>query len=130
MRSRCSSAAGLNRRGAGLVAQPEVSLLLQALDRPDGAQMGVMARERIALERARDVLRSDHHPSCKSPGITSTTAHGVAPPAILTLGSAGRMEKDSSSAIVLSSGEFARWSVTIGKFAGLSLVERRAADGR
>jgi 2-polyprenyl-6-methoxyphenol hydroxylase-like FAD-dependent oxidoreductase len=56
------SAAGLEGRGAGLVAQPEVFALLQAIGRPDVTRIGVMARERITLDRAGEVLRSDRHP--------------------------------------------------------------------
>lgn len=56
------SAAGLEGRGAGLVAQPEVFALLQAIGRPDVTRIGVTARERITLDRAGEVLRSDRHP--------------------------------------------------------------------
>jgi 2-polyprenyl-6-methoxyphenol hydroxylase-like FAD-dependent oxidoreductase len=56
------SAAGLDGRGAGLVAQPEVVSLLRAIGCEDVAKVGVTARERITLDRSGDVLRSDRHP--------------------------------------------------------------------
>jgi 2-polyprenyl-6-methoxyphenol hydroxylase-like FAD-dependent oxidoreductase len=56
------SAGGLEGRGAGLVAQPEVFALLQAIGREEVAKIGVIARERITLDRAGGVLRTDRHP--------------------------------------------------------------------
>jgi len=56
------SAAGLEGRGAGLVAQPEVFSLLQAIGREDVARIGVTARERITLDRSGEVLHTDRHP--------------------------------------------------------------------
>jgi 2-polyprenyl-6-methoxyphenol hydroxylase-like FAD-dependent oxidoreductase len=56
------SSRGLAGRGAGLVAQPEVFSLLKTLGREDVAKVGVMARERITLERAGAVVDRDPHP--------------------------------------------------------------------
>jgi 2-polyprenyl-6-methoxyphenol hydroxylase-like FAD-dependent oxidoreductase len=56
------SSRGLAGRGAGLVAQPEVFSLLEALGREDVANVGVMARERITLDRAGAVIDRDPHP--------------------------------------------------------------------
>lgn len=56
------SAAGLEGRGAGLVAQPEVFSLLQAIGLETVARIGVMARERVTLDRAGTVLHGDRHP--------------------------------------------------------------------
>ena len=53
---------GLEGRGAGLVAQEEVFQLLRAIGRGDVAQLGVVARERITLDRAGCVVRHDRRP--------------------------------------------------------------------
>jgi 2-polyprenyl-6-methoxyphenol hydroxylase-like FAD-dependent oxidoreductase len=56
------SRSGLEGRGAGLVAQEEVFTLLRAIGRDDVAALGVVARERITLDRAGAVLGRDPRP--------------------------------------------------------------------
>ena len=56
------SRSGLEGRGAGLVAQSEVFSLLEVLGLGDMARTGVVARERITLDRAGAVVRRDRHP--------------------------------------------------------------------
>lgn len=55
------SPTGLARRGAGLVAQQEIFDLLRILGRADAA-VGVVARERITLDRASAVISRDPTP--------------------------------------------------------------------
>ena len=50
---------GLARRGAGLVAQPEVLEVLHEVDRDDAARVGVIAHERITLARDGRVVSGD-----------------------------------------------------------------------
>jgi len=56
------SRSGLEGRGAGLVAQQEVFDLLHAIGRDDVAELGVVARERITLDRAGVVVQRDPRP--------------------------------------------------------------------
>jgi 2-polyprenyl-6-methoxyphenol hydroxylase-like FAD-dependent oxidoreductase len=56
------SRTGLEGRGAGLVAQEEVFTLLHAIGRDDVAARGVVARERITLDRTGAVLSHDPTP--------------------------------------------------------------------
>lgn len=56
------SAVGLEGRGAGLVAQQEVFDLLHAIGRDDVADIGVVARERITLDRDGAIVRRDAQP--------------------------------------------------------------------
>lgn len=56
------SRAGLEGRGAGLVAQEEVFTLLRRIGLDHVAQTGVVARDRITLDRAGAVLHRDPHP--------------------------------------------------------------------
>ena len=53
---------GLARRGAGLVAQQELLTVLQRVGRPYASQVGVVADERIVLDRAGRVLSRDPTP--------------------------------------------------------------------
>ncbi|MGA1835933.1 FAD-dependent monooxygenase [Herbiconiux sp. 11R-BC] len=53
---------GLARRGAGLVAQPELFELLHAVGRDDAARVGVVAHERITLARDGRILHRDPTP--------------------------------------------------------------------
>lgn len=53
---------GLQGRGAGLVAQPDMFTLLRQIGRDDVADLGVVARERITLDRAGVVIQHDPHP--------------------------------------------------------------------
>ncbi|WP_228495638.1 NAD(P)-binding protein [Microbacterium sp. VKM Ac-2870] len=53
---------GLARRGAGLVAQQEVYDLLRAVGQPDEVAVGVVASERITLNRRGDVVYRDPTP--------------------------------------------------------------------
>jgi 2-polyprenyl-6-methoxyphenol hydroxylase-like FAD-dependent oxidoreductase len=53
------SASGLEGRGAGLVAQEEVFAILRALGRPEVAETGVTARDRITLDRAGGIAHRD-----------------------------------------------------------------------
>ena len=53
---------GLARRGAGLVAQQELFDLLHAVGRDDAARVGVVAHERITLDRSGAVLYRDPSP--------------------------------------------------------------------
>lgn len=52
---------GLARRGAGLVAQPELLTLLERVGRPDAA-VGVVADERITLDRDGRIVSRDPTP--------------------------------------------------------------------
>lgn len=56
------SRTGLEGRGAGLVAQQEVFALLHAVGQDDVARVGVVARDRITLDRNGTVIRRDPHP--------------------------------------------------------------------
>lgn len=56
------SATGLARRGAGLVAQQDLFDLLDAVDSPLSAKAGVVATERITLDRAGVVRYRDPSP--------------------------------------------------------------------
>jgi 2-polyprenyl-6-methoxyphenol hydroxylase-like FAD-dependent oxidoreductase len=56
------SISGLEGRGAGLVAQREVFDLLRIIGRDEVARLGVMARERITLDRAGAVTSIDATP--------------------------------------------------------------------
>jgi len=56
------SRAGLARRGAGLVAQQELFDLLHQVGRDADARIGVVAHERITLDRAGDVVYRDPTP--------------------------------------------------------------------
>jgi len=56
------SVAGLSRRGAGLVAQRELFALLQAVDRASASRVGVVATERITLDRRGEVISRDPSP--------------------------------------------------------------------
>src|SRR5271163_5163374 len=53
---------GLEGRGAGLVAQEEVFVLLRAIGREDVADVGVVAFERITLDRSGRVIDRDPRP--------------------------------------------------------------------
>lgn len=53
------SPSGLEGRGAGLVAQEEVFAVLRALGRPDVAETGLTARDRITLDRAGGIAHRD-----------------------------------------------------------------------
>jgi 2-polyprenyl-6-methoxyphenol hydroxylase-like FAD-dependent oxidoreductase len=53
---------GLARRGAGLVAQQELLTLVQRVGRPYASQVGVVADERITLDRSGRVLSRDPTP--------------------------------------------------------------------
>src|SRR4051794_15909278 len=50
------SRSGLARRGAGLVAQQELFDLLRRVGRADAAEVGVVATERITIDRSGRVL--------------------------------------------------------------------------
>ena len=56
------SRTGLSRRGAGLVAQQELVDLLHAIGRDDEARIGVVAHERITLDRSGRVIGRDPSP--------------------------------------------------------------------
>ncbi|WP_219813233.1 FAD-dependent monooxygenase [Rathayibacter sp. AY1A3] len=56
------SATGLSRRGAGLVAQQDLIDLLHAIGRDDEARVGVVAHERITLDRSGRVIGRDPSP--------------------------------------------------------------------
>jgi len=56
------SRTGLARRGAGLVAQQELYDLLDVVNRDADARVGVVARERITLDRDGDIVYSDPSP--------------------------------------------------------------------
>ncbi len=56
------SAVGLQGRGAGLIAQQEVFDLLHVIGRDDVADGGVVAGERITLDRGGAVVRRDAQP--------------------------------------------------------------------
>lgn len=53
---------GLARRGAGLVAQPDLLTLLRRVGQPYAAQVGVVADERITLDRTGRTLSRDPTP--------------------------------------------------------------------
>lgn len=53
---------GLERRGAGLVAQQELFDLLHEVGRDEAARVGVVAHERITLDRSGRVASSDPSP--------------------------------------------------------------------
>lgn len=53
---------GLARRGAGLVAQQELFDLLHRVGRDDAARVGVVAHERITLDRAGRIVYRDPSP--------------------------------------------------------------------
>ena len=56
------SAHGLAKRGAGLVAQQELFDILRIAGRKDAADVGVVARERITLDRSGRVVYGDPSP--------------------------------------------------------------------
>jgi 2-polyprenyl-6-methoxyphenol hydroxylase-like FAD-dependent oxidoreductase len=56
------SAHGLAKRGAGLVAQQELFDILRLAGRRDAAEVGVVARERITLDRSGRVVYGDPSP--------------------------------------------------------------------
>ena len=56
------SSAGLAGRGAGLVAQQEVFTLLQAIGREEVARIGVMAKQRVTLDRSGRTMERDPRP--------------------------------------------------------------------
>ena len=56
------SNSGLEGRGAGLVAQEEVFALLRTLGLDDVSRLGVVARERITLDRSDAVIQRDPRP--------------------------------------------------------------------
>ena len=56
------SAHGLAKRGAGLVAQQELFDILRLARRRDAAEVGVVARERITLDRSGRVVYGDPSP--------------------------------------------------------------------
>lgn len=56
------SRGGLAGRGAGLVAQEEVYRILASMGRPEVAAVGVVARDRITLDRAGTVVDRQAHP--------------------------------------------------------------------
>jgi 2-polyprenyl-6-methoxyphenol hydroxylase-like FAD-dependent oxidoreductase len=56
------SSAGLSRRGAGLVAQQELFDALRTLGLEQAAEVGVVARERITLDRSGRTLYTDPTP--------------------------------------------------------------------
>jgi len=56
------SRSGLSRRGAGLVAQQELITLLRDVGHDEAAEIGVVAKERIVLNRAGTVVHRDPTP--------------------------------------------------------------------
>lgn len=56
------SRSGLEGRGAGLVAQDGVFALLRLLGREDVMRLGIVARERVTLDRGGAIAHRDPHP--------------------------------------------------------------------
>ncbi|MBB2968049.1 FAD-dependent monooxygenase [Leifsonia aquatica] len=125
---------GLARRGAGLVAQPELLTLLERVGRPDAAAIGVIAEERIALDRGGRVVSRDRTPQMQlSWDHLYEVLLGQLPPESYLLGNAVRAVRSTevSAEVQLHDGERRFFDVVIGAD-GLGSVTRDVVvpDGR
>ena len=111
------SRTGLERRGAGLVAQQELYDLLHAVGRDAEARVGVVATDRITLARDGRVLTSDPTPQIQvSWDHTYSVFRSLVPPEGYRLGQAVATvhDRDEGATVETASGELHEFDLVVG----------------
>jgi 2-polyprenyl-6-methoxyphenol hydroxylase-like FAD-dependent oxidoreductase len=122
------SRTGLERRGAGLVAQQEIVDLLHAVGRGAEARVGVVATERITLARDGRVLTSDPTPQTQvSWDHTYAVFRSLVPPQGYRLGQAVTAvhNRGEAATVETATGERHEFDLVVGAD-GLGSVTRHA----
>lgn len=122
------SRTGLERRGAGLVAQQEIFDLLQAVGRDSEARVGVVATDRIVLNRVGQVISSDPTPQIQlSWDHTYSVFRALVPADSYRLGAgvSAVFDDEDSAMVQLVTGETDEFDLVIGAD-GLGSIVRRA----
>jgi len=120
------SRTGLARRGAGLVAQQELFDLLHLVGRDADARVGVVARERITLDRSGEVVHRDPTPQTQlSWDHLYEVFRGLVPADGYLLGEPVRAvtSTDDGATVELADGDRQRFDVVVGAD-GLNSVTR------
>lgn len=118
---------GLERRGAGLVAQQEIFDLLHTVGRDRDAEVGVVATERIVLDREGRVVSSDPTPQIQlSWDHTYLTFRALVRSGHYRLGAnvSTVIDGENSAVVQLTTGESQEFDVVVGAD-GLGSVVRR-----
>ncbi|SKC35760.1 FAD-dependent monooxygenase [Plantibacter cousiniae (nom. nud.)] len=111
------SRTGLERRGAGLVAQQELYDLLHAVGRDAEARVGVVATDRITLARDGRVLTSDPTPQIQvSWDHTYSVFRSLIPPEGYRLGQAVATvhDRDQGATVETVTGELHEFDLVVG----------------
>jgi 2-polyprenyl-6-methoxyphenol hydroxylase-like FAD-dependent oxidoreductase len=124
------SAQGLAKRGAGLVAQQELFDILRLAGRTDAGEVGVVAEERITLDRAGRVVYGDPSPQTQlSWDYIYEAFRALLPPEAYRLASPVRSvsSNDEQATLRFDDGREERYDLVVGAD-GINSVARTFVD--